>query len=176
MKKFLFPFALAAVFILSAFTVDNPSDWKLTDGYSIRFKGKRINGFFHVLKGQITFDENKLSSSSFKMEVDVASITTGNTLKSWNSKRKKWFDAKTFPKITFVSERFQKATKGYVVTGKLKIKDVEKQVSIPFSFSDKTFFGQFIVLRSDYKVGKMKGFGKLMSDTIRIDFTIPVTK
>ncbi len=176
MKKFLFPFAIASALILSAFTIENPSEWKLTDGYSIRFVGKRINGFFHVLKGQIIFDENKLSSSSLKMEVNVASITTGNSLKSWNAKRAKWFDAKKYPTITFVSDRFQKAAKGYIVTGKLKIRGVERDVSIPFSFGDKTFFGQFIVLRSDYKIGKMKGFGKLVSDTIKIDFTIPVTK
>jgi polyisoprenoid-binding protein YceI len=176
MKKIVCLSALAATLILTAFTIVPPAEWKLTDGYSIRFKGKRVNGFFHVLRGQINFDENNLSASSFKMEVDVASITTGNSLKSWNAKKKKWFDAKGSPTISFVSNKFQKTAKGYVVNGKLKMKGVERDVSVPFSFSNKIFFGEFFVKRSDYNVGKMKGFSKMVSDTIRIDFTIPVTK
>jgi polyisoprenoid-binding protein YceI len=176
MKKIIFPFVLAATLILSAFTIIDAGSWQLTDGYSIRFSGKRINGFFHTLRGQINFDENNLASSHLKMEVDVASITTGNSLKSWHAKRAKWFDAKKYPTITFVSDKFQKGAKGYIVTGKLKMRGVEREVSVPFSFSNKIFFGHFIVNRTDYKVGSLKGFSKLVSDTIKIDFTIPVTK
>lgn len=177
MKKILIPFALASVVLLSAFTILDPADWQLTEAYSIRISGKKIkNGFFHKLKGQITFDENKLSSARVKLEVEVPSLTTGNSLKSWHAKRPKWFDAKQFPTITFVSDKFQKAAKGYLVTGKLKMKGVEREVTVPFSFSNKIFFGHFQVKRSDYNVGKMKGFAKMVSDTINIDFTIPVTK
>lgn len=176
MKKIIFTVTLALTFLLSAFTVLNKEEWKLTDGYSIRFAGKRVNGFFHKLKGQVNFDENKLSTSRVTLEVDVASITTGNSLKSWHAKRPKWFDAKKYPTITFVSEKFQKTTKGYTVTGKLNMRGVEREISVPFSFSNKIFFGHFTVNRSDYKIGPMKGMGKMVSDTIKIDFTIPVTK
>ncbi len=167
---------LAATLILSAFTIGNAIDWQITDGYSIRVSGKKINGFFHSLKGKISFDENNLSSSQVKLEIDVASITTGNSLKSWHAKRPKWFDAKKYPSITFVSDKFQKTAKGYTVSGKLKMRGVEKDVSIPFSFNRNVFFGQFTVKRTDYKVGSMKGLSKMVSDTIKIDFTIPVTK
>ena len=176
MKKIVFLFATLAFFFLSAFTLNYATDWNLTDGYSIRVKGKKINGFFHTLKGQISFDENNLSSSRIKLEVEVASLTTGNSLKSWHAKRPKWFAAKQYPTISFVSEKFQKTPKGFIVNGKLKMKGVEKDVSIPFSFSNKIFFGSFIVKRTDYNVGKMKGFSKMVSDTITIDFTIPVNK
>jgi len=176
MKKILIPFALVALFIVSAFTVRDNADWQLTEKYSIWFTGKRISGFFHNLKGQITFDENKLSASRIKLEVEVASIKTGNSLRTWNSKKSKWFNAKQYPTITFVSEKIQKTAKGYAATGKLKMKGVEKDVTIPFNFSNKTFFGTFQVKRSDYNVGKMKGIAKMVSDTININFTIPVTK
>lgn len=176
MKKLFFVVTLAFTFLLSAFTVINKEEWKLTDGYSVRFMGKRINGFFHKLKGQVNFDENKLSTSRVSQEVDVASITTGNSLKSWHAKRPKWFNAKKYPTITFVSNKFQKTAKGYVVTGKLNMRGVEKEISVPFSFSNSIFFGHFSVVRSDFKVGPMKGMGKMVSDTIQIDFTIPVTK
>jgi polyisoprenoid-binding protein YceI len=175
MKKIIIPFALLALFIFTAFMVKDTADWKLTDKYSIWFTGKKVSGFFHKLKGQITFDENKLSSSRVNLEVEVASITTGNSLKSWHAKRPKWFDAKQFPTISFVSEKFQKTAKGYSVTGKLKMKGVEKVITVPFAFSNKTFFGSFQVRRSDYHVGKTTGMSKTVSDTININFTIPVT-
>jgi hypothetical protein len=56
------------------------------------------------------------------------------------------------------------------------MKGVEKEISVPFSFSNKIFFGSFKVRRTEFNVGKMKGFSKMVSDTIQIDFTIPVTK
>ncbi len=176
MKKIALLLVVAITFFISAFTLLSPPEWKLTEEYSIRFKGKRINGFFHKLKGNIAFDEKNLATSSVKLEAEVNSITTGNSLKSWHSKRRKWFDAKNYPTISFESRKFEKAPKGYLVTGKLKMKGVEKEITVPFNFSNNIFFGQFKVKRSDYNVGKVKGFAKLVSDTIVIDFTIPVTK
>ncbi|PBQ33619.1 polyisoprenoid-binding protein [Sphingobacteriaceae bacterium] len=176
MKKIIYSLTLAVLFILTSFTLKDSPDWKLTDKHSVWFTGKRISGFFHDIKGEISFDENKLSTARIKLEADVKSIKTGNSLRTWNAKKKKWFDAKQFQTISFVSEKFKKTTSGYVVDGKLKMKGVEKTVSIPFKFSDKTFFGSFQVRRSDYNVGKMKGFAKMVSDTITINFTIPVTK
>src|SRR3954468_12756501 len=104
MKKILF--LLFTAIILSAFTSGDASEWKLTDGYSIRFKGKKVNGFFRSMKGQVNFDENTLSSSRVMLEVDATSITTQNSLKTWHSKRAKWFDTKKFPTITFNSNKF----------------------------------------------------------------------
>jgi len=176
MKKILFSTLCAVLFVLPAFTGLNSDEWKLTDGYSIRFSGKKANGFFHTLRGKVIFDENKLSTSSVKLEVDVASISMGNSLKTWHAKRAKWFDAKKYPTITFVSEKFQKSAKGFVVNGKLKMKGVEKDISVPFSFNHNVFFGQFFVRRSDHSVGSMRGMSKSVADSIKIEFTIPVSK
>lgn len=166
----------AALILLAAFSIRNSEEWKLTDGYSIRFSGKKANGFFHSLKGKVNFNENKLSASSVQLEVDVASISMGNSLKTWHAKRAKWFDAKKYPTITFVSSKFQKNTKGFVVDGKLKMKGVEKNISVPFSFNHNVFFGQFYVKRSDYNIGTLKGMSKSVADSIKVEFTIPVTK
>jgi polyisoprenoid-binding protein YceI len=176
MKKIFFTTLLAAFVLFSAFTLYNSEEWKLTDGYSIRFSGKKANGFFHSLKGKVNFDENKLSASSVQLEVDVASISMGNSLKTWHAKRAKWFDAKKYPTITFVSDKFQKSNKGFVVNGKLKMKGVEKDISVPFSFNHNFFFGQFYVRRSEFNVGSLKGMSKSVADSIKVEFTIPVTK
>lgn len=176
MKKTLLPFSLIILLLCSGFMVLKPIDWQLTEAYSIRVSGKKIDGFFHKLKGKISFDENNLSASQFNLEVEVASLTTGNSLKSWHAKKAKWLDAKHYPTITFNSSKIQKTAKGYLVNGKLNLRGIEKEVAIPFSFSGNIFFGNFYVKRSDYKVGSLKGMSKMVSDSLRIDFTIPVVK
>lgn len=176
MKKSAFILCTLSVLLLTSFNLVDATEWKLTDGYSIRFKGKKVSGFFHNLKGQVLFEENNLAASRVSLEVEVASIRTGNSLKSWHAKRPKWFDAKKHPNITFNSSKFQKAAKGYLVSGKLKMKGVEREITVPVTFLHNTFFGSFKVRRTEYQVGKMKGFSKAVSDTIQIDFTIPVTK
>lgn len=175
MKNLKFLLLLVFAISFSSFYTPAPGEWQMTDGYSVRFKTKKVSGFFHNMKGKIVFDERNLNSASFKMEIDVASITTGNSLKSWHAKKAKWFDAKQYPQITFVSNKVQKTDKGYQVNGKLKLKDVEKDVSIPFSFISKVFTGHFKLLRSDFHVGKTKGMSKMVGDTIQIDITVPVT-
>ena len=98
MKKIIYSFTLAVLFILSSFTLKDSPDWKLTEKHSVWFTGKKVSGFFHDIKGEISFDENKLSTARIKLEADVKSIKTGNSLKTWNSKKKKWFDAKQIPR------------------------------------------------------------------------------
>lgn len=176
MKKLYIILIIALGSLFSAFTFSDPTEWQLTDQYSIRFKGKGINGFFHTLKGKINFDEKNLAASKFQLEAEVKSITTGLSLKSWNAKRKKWFNAKEFPSITFNSNKIQKTQRGYIADGTIKMKGIEKPVAIPFSFSNNIFFGNFYVKRSDFKVGKTKGFGKMVADSILVEFTITVKK
>ncbi|HQQ92953.1 MAG TPA: YceI family protein [Bacteroidia bacterium] len=176
MKSLLLPSVILLLFIVSAFTVIHEADWQMTEEYSIRFSGKKANGFFHKLKGEIRFDENKLSNSSVKLEVDVKSISLNNSLKTWHAKKAKWFNVKAYPVIRFVSSKFEKAPKGYLVSGKLSMKGTEKDITVPFSFVKNVFFGSFKVRRSDFKVGKVKGLSKAVADSIQIDFTIPVKK
>lgn len=174
MKKLLFCFVF--LFFSSSFTFVHEADWQMTDEYSVRFDGKRAKGMFHKMKAEIRFDENKLSVSQVKLEVETKSISLNNSLKTWHVKKRKWLDVKTHPSITFVSNKFEKAAKGYTVSGKLKMKGVEKDIRVPFNFVKQVFFGSFKVKRSDFHVGKTKGFSKLVSDSILIEFTIPVKK
>ena len=56
MKKTLLPLTLALLIVFSGFISLKPIDLKLTDAYSIRVSGKKIDGFFHKLKGKISFE------------------------------------------------------------------------------------------------------------------------
>ncbi len=176
MKSSNFIVLALAVLVLSAFTVVNSSEWKIADGYAINFSGTDAEGVFKDLKGGVQFDAANPENSSFSFTVAVNSINTGNGMKNKHAVSKKWFDAETYPNITFKSSSVAKDGSGYSVTGTMNIHGVAKEMTIPFSFNDGTFTSKFSVNRMDFGVGTMKGMSKKVSNEIKLDVTIPVTK
>jgi polyisoprenoid-binding protein YceI len=176
MKQMSFVALVGATLLLSAFTTIKAIDWQIAEGYSIKFKGTDAEGIFKTMSGNISFDENDLSTSQFSVSVDVSSINTGNGMKNKHAKSDKWFDAEKYPTITFTSSKISKATQGYLVEGTLTMHGVKKQVIIPFTFGSNLFKGNFSVNRLDYGVGTMEGMSKKVSNEIALEISVPVTK
>jgi polyisoprenoid-binding protein YceI len=175
MKKLNLLLMFLAVIILSAFTVVS-TQWKISNGYSIKFFNEHAKGEFEKISGTIHFDENDLVNSSFNMQVDVKSIATGNFLKNSHAKGEKWFDSDKYPKITFVSTKISKSANGFVVEGNLKMKDVTKAIEIPLTFKNNVFSGKFSVNRMDYNIGSMEGMSKKVGNKIDLEISVPVIK
>lgn len=165
-----------AVILFSAFTFTSTVNWKIADGYSIKFAGTDAEGVFTDLKGGVAFDAENPANSSFNFTVAVSSINTGNGMKNKHSVSEKWFDAAKHPNITFKSKSVAKDGNNYKVTGTMNIHGVAKEMTIPFSFNGKEFSSQYSVNRMDFGVGTMQGMSKKVSNEIKIDVTIPVVK
>lgn len=176
MKHLSFAVLVGVTLLLSAFTTINSINWKITDGYSIKFKGKDAEGIFKTMTGDISFDENDLSSSKFLVSVDVSSINTGNGMKNKHAKSAKWFDATKYPSITFISSKTSKSADGYLVEGTLEMHGVKKQITIPFTFVSSSFKGSFNVNRMDFGIGTMEGMSKKVSNEIALEISVPVIK
>lgn len=176
MKTFSFIGMVAGIITLSAFTINNSINWKISDGYSIKFSSEDPSGVFTKLKGNIAFDENNLSTSSFDLEVDVNSINTGNGMQNKHAVGKKWFNAELYPTIHFVSEKFVKTSKGYQVMGTLEMHGVKKDFTMPFTFVDNTFISSFTVDRTEFDLGATKGMSAKVPHNITLDISVPVTK
>lgn len=151
--------------------------WKVGSDYNISFSATGVSGIFKTFSGTIDFDPANLSTSKFAMTINVASINTGNAMQNKHAKSADWFDAEKYPDIKFASGSFQKTSGGYSVKGKLTIKNVTKEETIPFTFTKNGTKGKFVakfsVNRIDYGVGKS---GNDVGNTIKIEATIPVTK
>jgi polyisoprenoid-binding protein YceI len=176
MKKVIFPALAILTLLASAFTTFNAVQWQIAEGYAIKFSGKDAEGKFEKFSGDIVFDEKNLDASRFSVSVDVSSISTGNGMKNKHARSDKWFDAKKYPSINFTSGKFSKTAGGYSVEGTLDLHGVKKLISIPFTFSGNTFMGSFSVNRMDYGVGSMEGMSKKVSNEIKIDLYVPVSK
>ncbi|MDR0801379.1 YceI family protein [Fluviicola sp.] len=151
--------------------------WKVAKDYNIEFSAKGVDGVFKTFTATISFDEAKLAASRFVMTIDVNSINTGNGLQNKHAVSDEWFDAEKYPNIRFTSSSFEKTASGYSVKGKLQVKDVTKEVTIPFTFSKSgskgKFAATFSIDRFAYNVGKSGGD---VENNIKITATIPVTK
>lgn len=176
MKNLSFLGLVGAIILFSAFTVSNSMSWTIAEGYSIKFTSKDPSGVFKDLKGDIQFDEDNLEASKFDVQIDVASINTGNGMKNRHAKGKKWFNAKEFPTINFTSEKFAKTDAGYEVTGILEMHGVKKELTMPFTFENNVFESSFTVNRIDFGIGSTKGMSKKVPLDIKLDVSVPVTK
>lgn len=176
MKRFSFPALAGLTLLLAAFTFIQATDWQIANGYAIKISGSGVQGEFKTMHGTISFDEKDLASAKFSTSIDAASINTGNGLKNSHAKSDSWLDAKKYPNIIFVSSKFSKSSNGYQVFGALTMHGVTKQIVIPFTFVANTFKGNFSVNRMDYGIGSMIFFSRLVSNEIKLDISVPVTK
>ena len=123
-------------------------------------KFNTVDGHFSGMKGTVKFNSNDLAHSSFNVCMDAATVNTDNNKRDNHLRTEDFFYVSKFPAICFVSDAIVKDNSGYKAKGKLTLHGVTKEVEIPFTFSNKTFEGNFEINRLDYGVGK--GTGKFM--------------
>lgn len=176
MKTINYLFVAGALVLFSAFTISSTMNWKISEKHAVKFSGTEVEGIFKTLEGDVTFNQNDLSESSFSFTIDVNSINTGNGMKNKHAVSDKWFDAEKYPNITFKSSKIFKDGDQLKVKGIMDIHGVSKEMTIPFSFSNNEIKANFSVQRLDFKVGTMEGMSKKVSDKISLDVIIPLTK
>ena len=176
MKKILFPALLIAFMLSSTLSFALFTNWKIANGYSVKFTSKDPSGIFETMKGEMVFDENNLAMSRFAIMIDVSSINTGNFLMNRIAKSSYWFDCEHYPYIKFISSRISKTVSGYETTGTIEIHGIRKQITIPFTFKNNIFSGSFNINRLDFKVGTADGIDAHASTNLFIELSIPVQK
>ncbi len=140
-------------------------------GFEIRNFGVAVQGTIKGLSGSIELDPNMLSSSSFDVTVDAATIDTGIRMRDNHLRKEEYLHVAAFNTIRFVSTKVtsgQSAGEGFM-TGRLTIKNKTKEISFPFSYSadgkSAQFEGEFEINRRDFNVG---GSSMSMSDMLKV--------
>jgi len=174
MKKHVYLLSAVVMILGSAFAFIQSQDWKITDGYSVKFDGGDPSGEFKGLKGTIKFDEKNLASSKFDVSIDVASINTGNGMRNTHAKSANWFDAEKYPTIAFSSTSITKTSAGFEAKGTLEMHGIKKEIVLPFTFTNNTFSGNIEVSRADFSLDD--GKHPKMAPTLKVAITVPVTK
>lgn len=163
-KTYKFLIFLAFLFNLSSSFAQTPINTATTHSINIAkskiiFFAKQssveVNGEFKKISGNIKFDPSNLESSSVEITIPIDSLYIGGFEKEMMNES--WFHKSKFPNVYFSSSSIVKNGNGYVLNGKLKIKDISSDVRIPVTLSKEDnisyFAGEFTIKRADFKVG-----------------------
>jgi polyisoprenoid-binding protein YceI len=129
-----------------------------TIGFSVPIFGmSEVTGKFSDFKGRIVVpDETDLTKSTVDVVIKTASIDTGVEDRDKHLRTADFFDAPTYPEITFKSKKIQKVADAWAVTGDFTMHGVTKELTIPFQLTghDKTLGARasFPLNRRDYGV------------------------
>lgn len=158
--------ALAAG-LTAAPTLAFASTWELDPshsevGFSVRhMMVSNTKGRFTGVKASIELDDKDLTKSKIAVDIDAASINTGEPKRDDHLKSPDFFDVAKFPKLTFASKSITKAGAGYKVAGDLTIHGVTKPVTLDVTVSDavKSPFGFMLRAVSGSTKINRKDFG-----------------
>lgn len=121
----------AAPTFAATWTVD-PAKSKL--GFAGTQTGEGFSGTFKHWTGTIDYDPAKPEAAHVSITIDTASASTGDQQRDEAMPGEDWFDASKFPKATFESTGFTpKGGDAFETAGKLTIRGVTKDVTLPFT-------------------------------------------
>ena len=150
----------------------------------------KVRGSFNDFTGSIHLDTANPAASTAQISIEVASIDTRNEQRDGHLRTNDFFDAPTFPKITFKSTSVQQLDDAkFAVTGDLSIKDVTKAITVAFEFAGLAtdpygnvragYEGTASLNRSDYGVSfnaALDTGGLLVSEKISLELDVSAIK
>ena len=149
----------------------------------------KVRGQFGAFTGTARIDEATPADSKVDISIEVASVETGSADRDGHLKSGDFFDAETYPNITFVSTDVTRDGSEWAITGDLTIKDVTKSVTIPFEETGSAqdpfgnvrvgFEGATTINRKDFGLtwnAALETGGVLVSEKIKLEFDISAIK
>jgi polyisoprenoid-binding protein YceI len=146
--------------------------------FNIKNFGLSVHGNFTSFNGNIIFNEDKPETSQFDITIQANSINTGIGLRDKHLCKQQYFDTDTYPVIRFISKNVKKTSDPdiYLITGKLILKNVNKELSFPFKASPTAhgylFSAALDINRRQFMVGEESiGMGDIVNITINATAT-----
>jgi len=154
-------------------------------GFQVRLVGfNRVRGTFEDYRGDMLVVGEDPLRSAIGLSIDVKSVRTGVDERDEHLRSDAFFDAARWPRITFVSKRIERDGSGFAAIGPLTIRDVTREVRVPFAvtspkgidpFGNTRFSvaGRLTINRRDYEVIGPAFWNKAISDSVEIEFEMP---
>lgn len=115
-------------------TTSNIGTWTLDASHSEVGFGVRhmmistVKGSFSQVEGTIHLKDDEFEASAVNVDIQVAGISTGNTDRDGHLRSGDFFDAETFPLITFRSTGVEGEPGDFQVKGTLEIRGESREV------------------------------------------------
>jgi polyisoprenoid-binding protein YceI len=144
-----------------------------------------VRGQFKEFSGEAVIDTAAPANSTVNVTIQAAGIDTGVADRDAHLRSADFFDAETYPTITFTSTQVERDGDDWAITGDLTIKDVTKPLTIDFESNGSArdpfgnlrigFEGRATISRKDWGLtwnAALETGGMLVSDKIKLDFDI----
>lgn len=105
-----------------------------TLGFTGSFQGEAFDGTFRTFKAVIHYDAANLAGAKFEVDVDLASVVTGDSDRDGALPDADFFDVKRFPTARFVTTAFRQSGADVIADGTLSLKGASKPVSLQVVF------------------------------------------
>ena len=147
--------------------------WSLDPTHSeLQFKVKHlmistVTGSFKDFSGTIETDGDDFTTGKIHVAAEVLSVSTNNEQRDGHLKGGDFFDAATYPQVTFDGTKFTKVDdENYTLDGTLTLRGVSKPVSLKVSFGGiaKDGYGN---TRAGFEVN-----GKINRDDFGMEFSM----
>ncbi|OLT17573.1 polyisoprenoid-binding protein [Serinicoccus sp. CUA-874] len=149
----------------------------------------KVRGAFNEIEGTATTGTD-LEGASIQVTMQVASVDTRSADRDGHLKSADFFDAETYPTITFTSTEVSAVDDETLrVTGDLTIKDVTRPVTVDFEYAGAAtdpfgnerigFEGSTVVNRKDFGLtwnAALETGGVLVADKVTLEFEISAIK
>jgi polyisoprenoid-binding protein YceI len=117
-------------------------NWAIDPSHSeIQFKIKHlmitnVTGSFNIFQASVVTEEEDFMKAKVSFSANIDSISTGNEQRDGHLKSAEFFDALTYPQLTFVATQYQKIDNdgSYELYGDLTIKDTTKNIKLDVEF------------------------------------------
>jgi polyisoprenoid-binding protein YceI len=150
----------------------------------------KVRGQFKEFEGTAHLDFADPSKSSAEVSIKTASVDTGHEQRDAHLRTNDFFDAPTYPEMTFRSTSVEKVDdEHYKLTGDLTIKETTKPVTIDFDFTGTAvdpfgnvrvgFEGSTTINRRDWGVewnAPLEAGGVLVSDKVTLEIEVSAIK
>ncbi len=143
MRRFL---AITGLLALGAATiaagdraVSEPVPWSVDVAhtginFSVRHFFTPVQGTFDDYEVNLLFDRENPENSSVEVKIAVTSVNTGNEKRDNHLRSGDWFEAETYPYLTFKSTSIQRVSgDNFIATGELTIKETTREVELPIT-------------------------------------------
>jgi polyisoprenoid-binding protein YceI len=154
--------------------------WQV-DSASVRFEvrnaGFPVHGSFEGVEAEVCFDPLHPEAGTLVGLVDPATIDTGIRLRDRHLQRREYFHVERFGAVELRSLHLRGAGDGYAGTFLLRIRDVEREIEIPFRFDASgpgaRLAGTLTIDRLDYGLGKKS---LVLADEVAVDVVVDLSR
>jgi cytochrome b561 len=180
------PFVLLLVIATVARPVMAQSSWTIDPGksrigFTVEQTGKLVSGRIATWTGTIVLEPSDLANARLDIRMDMRSASAGTKDIDDVMLGPNFLDAPHANEARFTSSSVSRRGDDYVAQGKLTIRDVTRDVALPFSLRIQdgraTARGRLTIKRLDYGVGRNEWAATTyVADDVTIDISVTASR